>query len=94
MRAFVTGTGFTPGKTVTLTWQLPNGRSEPACPGVTVKVLKDGTLATTCQVSQRDRIGLRRLIGSDGNRSAATVALIISSSMQPSRRHDRFVVRR
>jgi len=34
------------------------------------------------------------LVGSDGSRSASAGALVISSSMQPSQRNDRFVIRR
>jgi len=34
------------------------------------------------------------LLGSDGSRTASTVALVIASSMQPSQRNDRFVIRR
>jgi len=94
MRTFVTGTGFTPGHTITLTWTLSNGQTEPACVGTPVTVLPDRTIAALCLIPQHDTIGRRRLNASDGTRSAQADALIINSSMQPSGRNSRLVIRR
>jgi len=70
--------------------ELP-AAGQPARPG---QAWPNGTLATPCLISQHDRIGRRVLVGSDGSRSASAGALVISSSMQPSQRNDRFVIRR
>jgi len=94
MRTFVTGTGFTPGHKITLTWALSNGEKEAACPGTTVTVLPNRTIAAMCLIPQHDTIGRRQLIASDGTRSARADALIINSSMQPSSRNSRLVIRR
>lgn len=94
LRTMVTGTGFAPGRTVGLTWTLPSGRTEPACPGTTAKAGSDGTFAVYCLVPQHDRLGRRHLTGTDGKGSAGADALIVSSTMQPSRGHNRLVIRR
>lgn len=94
LRTFVTGTGYRPRRTVTLTWALPNGRREAACPGTTVQAGSDGTFAVYCLVPQHDQLGRRALVGSDGVSAAVAGVLIISSTMQPSSRHDRLVIRR
>jgi len=94
MRTFVTGTGFTPGHKITLTWTLSSGETEAACPGTTVTVLPDGTVSALCLIPQHDTIGRRQLIARDGTRSAQADALIINSSMQPSSRNSRLVIRR
>lgn len=93
MTSYVTGTGFTPGHKVALSWLLPDGdKKQPACPGK-VTAAKDGTFVFLCLVSSHEPLGQRTMTATDGKHTAIANALVIAGPMQPSGRLPRIVVR-
>lgn len=94
LNARVTGTGFTPGHAVTLTWTQPDGSKRPACQQ-SVTASKDGTFVLVCQVTLHERVGPRTLTASDGTHTADVPALVITGPMQPAghSRNPRLVIR-
>lgn len=86
-----TGSGFTPGQPVTLTWQAPDGT--PLLGSTTVTASSTGTIDTYCMVFENDQLGDRRLVAQQGGTQAAAPAVVDGGTMQPST-GDQLVFRR
>jgi hypothetical protein len=95
MRTLVSGTGFTPGKRVTLTWLLPHGATETALTVTPVTADKNGTFLALVLLPLHELGGDRILKGTDGANTAAADALVMTGPMQPSghNRNPRIIVR-
>ena len=95
MRTLVSGTGFTPGKHVTLTWLLPHGATETALTAAPVTADKNGTFVALVLIPLHELGGDRILKGTDGPNTAAADALVMIGPMQPSghNRNPRIIVR-
>lgn len=93
MRTLVSGTGFTPGKHVTLTWLLPHGATETARTLVPITPDKNGTFVALVLIPLHELGGDRILKGTDGPNTAAADALVMTGPMQPSGHNPRIVVR-
>lgn len=87
MAAWVSGTGFTPGQPVTLTWHLAGDVEQAAaCPAGPVAgpvAGPDGTFLDLCVVAP-GWIGPRTLTADDGRHTAGADALVVADPMQPS----------
>jgi len=79
-----TGTGFAPGRPVTLTWRLPDGSAAPG----TATAVPDaaGRFAVPCLVLPHARLGPRTLQATQpGGRAAAAATLVVAGTMEPGR---------
>lgn len=79
-----TGTGFGPGRPVTLTWRLPDGSAAPG----TATAVPDaaGRFAVPCLVLPHARLGPRTLQATQpGGRAAAAATLVVAGTMEPGR---------
>jgi len=82
-----TGTGFTPGRTVRLTWLLPDATSAPGV--MTVVVGSKGSFRVMCLVFAHSRLGPRELVAAEtagpNIRAASASLLVVPGSLQPGR---------
>jgi hypothetical protein len=77
----VTGSGFAPGKTVTLTWQLPGGT--PLLGSMTVTAGADGGISAFFMVATHDLLGARQLAATQGSFRLTAGAVVDGGPMQP-----------
>ena len=88
------GSGFVPGRTVTLRWVLPDGTRAPG--GATTVAGATGQFVAPCLVLPRAVLGTRvlhaRQATSGGALRAATTTLVVGGPMEPGR--DRLLGRR
>lgn len=82
-----TGNGFTPGRTVRLTWLLPDAT---VAPGVTTAVVgASGSFNVVCLVLMHSRLGPRELVAAEtagvDRRAASAPVLVVPGSLQPGR---------
>ena len=86
----VTGTGFTPGTPVILSWQLPDG--SPLLGTMSVAVGTGGTIGGFFLVMPNDLPGPRQLVATQGAAKVTANVLVDAAPTQPSS-GDRLVYR-
>jgi hypothetical protein len=88
------GSGFAPGRTVTLHWEMPDGSPAPGRSSTVADAT--GRFVVPCLVLPRAVLGIRVLHARqptpDGVRGAATTTLVVGGPMEPGR--DRLLGRR
>jgi hypothetical protein len=78
----VTGTGFAPGRPVTLSWQPPSGK-RPLLGTLTVTAGSDGSIGTLFLVLPNDMLGARQLVATQGAAKLTASAVVDPGPMQP-----------
>jgi hypothetical protein len=79
----VTGTGFTPGQPVTLTWRLRGG-GPPLLGRASVTANGTGGIAAWLMVMPNDVLGQRQLVATQGGSTATANAVVDGGPMEPS----------
>ncbi len=78
----VTGTGFAPGRPVTLTWRLPHG-GLPLLGTLTIAASRGGSIGGFFLVLPHDLLGARKLVATQGAVKLTASAMVDSGSQQP-----------